>query len=63
MGSRHYLGNIMRYAGKGYDGIDNWSFSNGMLVKFNAEDHSESVFAYYYFFVSYDSDYAKTWTK
>ena len=57
--SRHYLGNIVRTDGygsalAGYDGIENWSFSNGLLVKFNREDDDQSVFAYYYYLSGYD---------
>jgi hypothetical protein len=48
---RCYLGNIMRCDMKGYDGIETWSFSNGMLVRFDPTD-SDYVYAYYYYYSS-----------
>jgi hypothetical protein len=55
---REYLANFTYTGGyskelKAYDGIENWSFSNGCLVKYNEDDDNETVFAYYYYITSY----------
>lgn len=46
-GEVYDLGTFMRYGTDGWDGIANWSFSNGLLVKY-VNDYESVIVAYYY---------------